>query len=129
VSSLRAQQRDMTRIQHDAFIVNTPRNTPRYVAIDKERKAFGHRVLQARLESGARQKPPRAVTQGEIADAMGTTSVTVGRWESGRAEPDLGTIHKLAFVLSVRPAWLAWGEEPMRAESAPPPPRRQGRSA
>jgi transcriptional regulator with XRE-family HTH domain len=99
------------------------------VASNKERKAFGERVLRARLEFGARQKPPRSVSQAEVAEAMGTTSVTVGRWEAGRVEPSLGTIHKLAFVLGVRAAWLAFNEEPMREEKGQSPPTRGSRSA
>ena len=78
----------------------------------------------ARLESGARQKPPRSVSQTEIAEAMGVFKTTVSSWEAGKKEPDLGTIHKLAFVLGVRAAWLAWGEEPMRQEAHEPPPKR-----
>lgn len=83
---------------------------------------FGQRVLRARLEMGARLSPPRQVTQGEIGAALGVTGVAVGTWEAGKKEPDLETIAKLATVLGVRAAWLAWGEEPMRLRSAPPGP-------
>src|SRR5262245_24946545 len=80
----------------------------------RERKAFGERVLRARLEFGARQQPPRPVSQTELGEAMGVTGVAVGSWEAGRKVPDIGTIKKLAFVLDVRAAWMAFGEEPMR---------------
>jgi transcriptional regulator with XRE-family HTH domain len=94
---------------------------------EKDRKAFGERVTLARLEFGARQRPPRSVTQTEIAEAMGVTKSTVGTWEAGKKVPDdLGTIQKLALVLGVRAAWLAWGEEPMRlGESSGPPPEQR----
>ena len=108
----------------ERLLVNSDFYPPAAVGLEKGRKAFGQRVLQARLESGARQKPPRSVSQTEIAEAMGVTKMTVSGWESGNREPDLGTIHKLAFVLGVRAAWLAWGEEPMRQEAHEPPPKR-----
>ena len=89
----------------------------------RDRKQFGERVLRARLEFGARQKPPRSVSQSEVGGVLGVTGVAVGSWEAGRKIPDLGTIQKLAFVLGVRAAWLAFGEEPIRLGegSAPPP--------
>lgn len=80
----------------------------------KDRKAFGQRVLQARLEAGARAHPPRQISQSEIGDALGVSGVAVGSWEAGRKEPGRATIAKLATVLGVRAAWLAFGEEPMR---------------
>jgi transcriptional regulator with XRE-family HTH domain len=96
----------------------------------KEREAFGQRLVLARIEFGKRQKPPRVVTQTEIAEAMGVAKMTVSSWEAGKKEPgDLGTVHKLAFVLGVRVGWLVAGEEPMRDSEAKVPPTRGSRSA
>jgi transcriptional regulator with XRE-family HTH domain len=69
---------------------------------------LGQRILQARLHMGARRG--RAVTQVEVADAMGVQQGTVGRWEKGIKEPDLETIARLAAVLNVDPRWLAFGD-------------------
>lgn len=98
--------------------VNSDFHAPHPVDSAKSRKAFGLRVLRARLEYGARLRAPRQVSQTEIAEAMGVTGMTVSNWELGKKEPDLGTIAKLAFVLGVRAPWLAFGEEPMRAGEA-----------
>lgn len=83
-------------------------------AYDSSRKAFGERITRARLEFGARQTPPRSVSQTEIAGVLGVTKATVGTWEAGRKVPDLHTIQRLADVLGVRAAWLAFGDGPMR---------------
>lgn len=93
----------------------------------KDRKAFGQRVLQARLEAGARAHPPRSISQAEVGDALGVSGVAVWSWEAGRKEPGRATIAKLATVLGVRAAWLAFGEEPMRnaTKSSPPSGGRQ----
>lgn len=77
-------------------------------------KAFGERVLRARLEMGARMRPPRQVSQQEVGEAVGSSGQAVGTWEAGKKEPSRETIVKLATVLGVRAAWLAFGEEPMR---------------
>jgi DNA-binding XRE family transcriptional regulator len=89
---------------------------------DKQFAEFGSRVLRARLEFGARQQPPRSVSQSEVGAALGVTGVAVGSWEAGKRQPDLGTIQKLALVLGVRAGWLAFGEEPMRLGGAAPSP-------
>jgi len=76
---------------------------------------FGRRVFQAR--KALEQRLGRTVPQTEIAERMGVHGVTVGSWEKGAKEPGLDTIEKLAGVLGVSPAWLAWGE---RFDQAPP---------
>jgi transcriptional regulator with XRE-family HTH domain len=95
------------------------------------RKAFGQRVLRARLEMGSRMEPPRQVTQEEVGSAVGASGQAVGTWETGKKVPSLETITKLAFVLGVRAAWLAFGEEPMRVGGSgePPTSRRSQRRA
>lgn len=84
-----------------------------------DRRALGGRILQARLELGARQHPPRQITQEEVARAMGVTGVSVGQWEAGKTEPTREKIARLATVLGVRAAWIAFGEEPMRYGQEP----------
>lgn len=110
---------------------SAPHPAPHLVDTAKTRKEFGQRVLRARLEFGARLRTPRQVSQTEIAEAMGVSKATVSNWEHGLKEPaDLGTITKLAFVLGVRPAWLAFGEEPMRGtENGDPGPTRKSARA
>lgn len=75
---------------------------------------LGERLLRARLEFGAMQKPPRPISQSEVGEALGVTGVAVGAWEGGKRVPDLGTIQKLASVLGVRASWLAFNDGPMR---------------
>ena len=81
---------------------------------------FAKRVLQARLDAGARRG--KALTQTEVAEKMKVTQATVGRWESGDAEPDLGTIARLAKVLGADPRDLAFGpavnDEPAKRRRA-----------
>ena len=76
---------------------------------------FGKRVFQAR--KALEQRLGRAVPQTEIGELMGVHGVTVGSWEKGTKEPSLETIARLAGILGVSPAWLAWGGT---YEAAPP---------
>lgn len=79
-------------------------------------KDFAKRLLQARLDAGARRG--KMLTQTEIADKLGVSQVTVGRWESGETEPDLATIAKLAKLFHQDPGDLAFGppaeDEPVK---------------
>lgn len=81
---------------------------------------FAKRVMQARLDAGARRG--KQLTQTEVAEKMRVTQATVGRWESGDAEPDLATIARLAKVLGVDPRDLAFGpaasDEPAKKRRA-----------
>lgn len=88
---------------------------------DMDAKGFGERVRRARLELAARLG--RVVTQVEVAERMGVTGVTVGRWEAGAKQPDLETIERLANVLDVTPAWLAFGDAGEREVDPPSQPR------
>ena len=110
------QQSDGTKVQSDGLFVKPRVDMSKPDDGSKERKAFGQRLLRARLEMGARLTPARAVSQTEIGEAVGVTGVAVGSWEAGRKEPNRGTIAKLSTVLGVRAAWLAFGEEPMRLD-------------
>lgn len=70
-------------------------------------KGFGDRLAKARFGKAARTG--RTVTQVAVAKAIGVTSTTIGRWESGEKEPALAVIEKLATVLGVDPCYLAFG--------------------
>jgi transcriptional regulator with XRE-family HTH domain len=55
----------------------------------------------------------------DLAGALGDISRSgVGPWASGRRTPSHTDIARLAVVLEVRAAWLAFGEEPMRLPTA-----------
>ena len=69
---------------------------------------FAERVLRARLMAGAQRG--RALSQGEVADAVGVTQSTVSQWEKGAQEPPLATLTALARVLGVSAGYLAFGE-------------------
>lgn len=103
---------------------------------------WGQRIRQARMDLAA--KRGRTVTQVEVAERVGVSSVTVGYWEAERSEPDdLATWRKLAKALETTPSFLAFGEQhevrvyretPRDEPTAPaasqaPPKRRRGRSA
>lgn len=87
-----------------------------------ELKKFGERVAQERREKSARER--RDVLQSEIADAIGTTPTSVGRWEAGLVMPKDAMLVKLAHYFGVTPAWLRYGQEPrtypVRQASEPP---------
>lgn len=76
------------------------------------RESFGDRLKQARREFAVAKR--RDVTQQEVADALGVSAVTVGRWEDGTREPDFATVAWLAAFLRVRAGYLAFGELPVR---------------
>lgn len=104
-----------TTILTAALVVNGGvKNISRVRSVDRDLAEFGARVLRARLEYGARQTPPRAVSQTEVGQAIGVSGVAVGQWEAGKRQPDVPTIQRLATVLGVRAGWLAFGEGPMR---------------
>lgn len=72
-------------------------------------ETLGGRILRARLALGGRIG--RVVTQAEVGKRMGVTGVTVGSWESDAKEPaNVETLRRLAEVLEVRAAWLAFGD-------------------
>ncbi len=43
------------------------------------------------------------LTQEELAEKVGVTSLTISRWENGKRKPRLKSIRKLAAVLQVDP--------------------------
>ena len=70
------------------------------------------RILKARMDYGMRQE--RMVSQIECAEKAGVTGPAWSAWESGRNEPDLRTLEKIARVLGVRFAWLVCGDGGIR---------------
>ena len=50
-----------------------------------------------------------------LADALGVTRSAVGHWINGRRSLDVATCERIAPVLGIRAAWLAFGEGPMVA--------------
>ena len=88
------------------------------VAVTRD-QTFGWRIRQARrrlsLERG------RDVTQADIAELLGVTSVTVARWESDVKSPDYDTAARLAAALGVAAGWLVFGEGAMERPPLTPP--------
>lgn len=87
-------------------------------------ETFGGRLYAVRLRRSSREL--RSVTQRHVADALGVTQTTVGRWEADLKEPDLATIARLAEWYGVSPGWLAFGEGEMIPATKPQPPRMVG---
>ena len=54
-------------------------------------KGIGKRIRDARKAAG--------LTQEELAERIGTSSVAVAQWETGRRNPKMGTVSKLAAAL------------------------------
>lgn len=99
------------------------------------RASFARRVWEAYQDL---LKTRRDVTQTRLGELVGAwlgiepiRQASVSRWMADEPErvtlPDVMTVQAIAAVLGVRPAWLAWGEQPMEAPGTPevvPPPDR-----
>lgn len=72
-------------------------------------QTIGARLKQARRQLAARES--RDVTQAEVGAAAGVSAVQVSRYESDLQEPSVGVVARLAAVLGVPAAWLAFGEQ------------------
>ena len=48
----------------------------------------------------------RGLSQTELADALGLDQTTISAWESGKAEPTLFNLRRLADILGVTPGDL-----------------------
>lgn len=102
------------------FVKHNPHATFGTGIFPVKRSTFGERVRQARLDLAAREG--HEVSQTDVAGLMGVAQSTVNRWERDSKEPGLDTIARLASVLNVSPAYLAFGIEtyPLKvAESKP----------
>jgi len=64
--------------------------------------SFARRLRVARCCAG--------MSADRVAAGAGVGRSTLTQWETGRCEPSLGVIEKLAEVLSVSPAYLMLGE-------------------
>lgn len=59
----------------------------------KQLKALGNRIAQVRKERG--------ITQEQLAEKTGFTSITIGYIEQGRRSPRVATLFKIAECLGV----------------------------
>lgn len=84
---------------------------------ERKRKILGKEVflsrgLRDRLRQARQELTPRRggyVSQETLAAEVGVSGVTLGNYESGTTEPSLEMIERLAKVLGVSPAFLAFG--------------------
>lgn len=61
---------------------------------------LGKRIAQARKGK---------LTQQSLAEELNTSQGTIASWETGKNEPNLKTLERIAHVTEVDPAWLAFG--------------------
>ena len=71
-------------------------------------KTPGDRIANARLSTG--------MTQRELGAKMGVTGPTVAAYERATDRAEIGTMVRLAEMLAVRSAWLAFGEPPVKGD-------------
>ena len=78
------------------------------------------------LDTSARLKKLRgSMSQEEIATSLGRHRNTWARWESGKGEPDLTVLGKIAQKMRISLEWLIMGTGQMHQEATPvstPPP-------
>lgn len=68
-------------------------------------EGLAERIKRRRLAAG--------LTQGQMADRLGISRVSVTNWESGRGRPDIDRLSVIGELLSVNTDWLlAGGDEP-----------------
>jgi transcriptional regulator with XRE-family HTH domain len=72
---------------------------------------FASRLLEARSSAG--------LTQKELADQVGISSVQLSRYEGGKSQPRPPVLAQLAKALGVSPSWLASGELTVSPAPAP----------
>lgn len=68
-------------------------------------------------------------TKREAADTLEISTDQLTRYIKGQASPPLSVLMRLSAAKGVSLDWLATGEGPMRAESAPPPAAPEGAAA
>lgn len=84
-------------------------------------KGFGERVAQARREKAARER--RDILKKDVAETLGVSESTVGRWERGTLPEEPEMLRALADYLAVTPAWLHYGvgsPEAIPSDTRPP---------
>lgn len=72
---------------------------------------FGERLKMLREKAG--------VSQQKIADIVGVTQQAVGKWETGKAEPDLATVAKLAEYFNCSTDYLLGKSDDPRPPDPP----------
>lgn len=63
---------------------------------------FGERLRQARVAAGLGQE--------ELANRLGVKRQAISTWENGKRHPPMTDVEDIAKAVSVRPAWLAYGD-------------------
>jgi len=58
----------------------------------------------------ARALAARSIPRTKLADALGVGRSAVDHWMAGSRTPDTETLERIAIILNVRAAWLAFGE-------------------
>lgn len=59
------------------------------------------------------------LSQVAFAEKLGVHKNTVGRWERGAGEPDVGAASTICRVFKVSPRWLLDGTGPMHSDYSP----------
>lgn len=59
------------------------------------------------------------MTQQELATRMDVSPATIAHWERGRAEPDFGSVERLAAILGISAARLGFGRDAPGARILP----------
>lgn len=80
-------------------------------------QTLGQRIAHARRLLGLREGTDVAVP--ELAERVGVTAASVYNWEADASEPGRANLAKLATVLGVTPAYIAYG---VRADRPAEPP-------
>lgn len=83
-------------------IYNDVKNSSLEECIDL--KDVGRRIFKSRTESG--------LTQGELANLLDTTKISISRYEAGTREIRIGTLVKLSKILNTSIHYLLGLEEP-----------------
>ena len=63
-------------------------------------------LLECIAENVRRQRSAKGLTQSQLADMIGVTRPRISQIESGRGDPSVGTIERVAKALGVDPAAL-----------------------
>jgi len=66
----------------------------------------GHNMPMGYLDRLPALRKRKGFTQAQLAERMGVEQPTIGRWEKGQREPDLGQLLELARHLDVEPGAL-----------------------
>ena len=80
---------------------NENENTTQIGALMKKLRTFAERLRYVRLL--------REMSQTDLATRLNTYQSCIARWEKEQRKPTIESIDKLAKILAVPPAWLAFG--------------------